>query len=145
MVLRREQHLPTASPCSCSFWVGFPGWGLLLGASAMPHKRGQPSSFPCCISSDFTLSLQSFPTGWLRASWGGEQAQGGGGGRQKEYPLSELLLLLKPCRSRRCGSPELVAQQPESINMLCRKCRGSPYCCQREGRRLRVTQDPTPA
>lgn len=137
-----ERHLPTASPHSCCVWVGFPGWRLLLGASAVPHNGGQPSSFPWCLSSGFTLSLQSFPAGWLRASCGGEQVRGGG--RQGEHPPSELPLLLKPCRSRRCGSPELVAQQRESINMLCRKCRGSPRCCQREGRRLRVTQDPTP-
>ncbi|EOA99929.1 hypothetical protein Anapl_03318 [Anas platyrhynchos] len=79
------------------------------------------------MESGFTLSLQSFPMGWLRASWGGSKP------REEEEAgreLSELLLLLKPCRSRRCGSPELVAQQPESINMLCRKCRGSPCCCQ---------------
>lgn len=86
-----------------------------------------------------------FPAGQPGRPWGGRvseprEEEGGGGDR----PLSPLLLP-RLWRSCGCGSPELVAQQPESINMLCRKCRGSPSCCQREGRRLRVPRDPTPA
>lgn len=129
----RGALLPVGSGCSPeSCWCSS-GWGSI------------PPLLPAALLRAPSFSLQSFPAGQLR-TWGRVTDPGRRrGGR--DHPLSVLLLLLELCwsRSRRCGSPELVAQQPESINMLCRKCRGSPSCCQRAGRRLRVTQDPTPA
>lgn len=117
------------SPESCQCCTG---WGE------------QPTASPCCTSGGFLLFLAKLPCRAAESILGRVSEPRGEEGGTGDCPLS-LLLLLKLCWSRRCGSPELVAQQPESINMLCRKCRGSPSCCQREGRRLRVTQDPTPA
>lgn len=122
--------------------------GLLARVLPVPRRLGErPTSppRPAAWMGAFSFSLRSFPAGQQGRPWGGRaseprEEEGGGGDR----PLSPLLPP-RLCRSCGCGSPELVAQQPESINMLCRKCRGSPSCCQREGRRLRVPRDPTPA
>lgn len=93
-----------------------------------------PPLLPAALLRAPSFPLQSFPTGQLRTPCRVTDPGRRRGGR--DHPLSVLLLLLlKLCwnRSRGCGSPELVAQQLESINMLCRKCRGSPSCCQRAG------------
>lgn len=112
------------------------------GPARVCARRGQPPSAPCCISG-FRPPLAERPRGaagrFLRRAECPEGAAGGGG--RGEHPLSAAAA--EAVQSCRCGSPELVARQQGSINMLCRKCRGSPSCCQREGRRLRVIQDPT--